>query len=129
MVNKVQFFDDNNLFNVYGLDLCCYYNPHTNTFSYEMQYELDDVDHDLIEAPYMENFKWLIRKKFREILNKEELQLVDSYTEKRGFFGFLREVGLIELYEQAEELVKGDIIEIWEKHYGLHIDYASVSVM
>lgn len=126
MDNKTLFFEEHALFNVCGLDLICYYDPKTNVF--EVQYRGHRVRKSLIETPYIESYKPLIWRKFWSSLNDNELRLAESFDERRGFFGFLRETGLISRYDAAVELSKLEIIEHWERENGLSIDWTTVAV-
>ena len=68
----------------------------------------------LIETPYKESFKDDVRQRFTELLTTEEKALVDSYTERRGFFGFLRENDLYGKYEEAYNQIAELVFEDWQ---------------
>jgi len=124
---KTLFFEENNLFNINGIDLVVYYNPHTNMF--EIHDDPDNVDDDLVEAPYFDEYKSAVWYEYRKMLSEEEIALSNSYNERYGYFDFMRSNGLFDYYEQAELIVKETVISDWEAKNKLSVDWDTAKVM
>lgn len=60
---------------------------------------------NLVLAPCTYNMNGKIWKEFYSSLNDKELELTQSYPYKRGFIGYLKEIGLYDRYELARERV------------------------
>ena len=106
-------FELNCLFNQSGLELIVYYDRIHKTFT-TMPISCKRIAARLIETPYKESFKDDVRQRFTELLTTEEKALVDSYTERRGFFGFLRENDLYGKYEEAYNQISELVFEDWQ---------------
>ena len=123
---KTLFFEENNLFNINGIDLVVYYNPHTNMF--ELHDDPDSVDEGLVETPYFDEYESAIWREYRKMLSEDELALSNSYDERYGYFDFMKSNGLFGYYEQAELIVKEAVISDWEARNKLSIDWDTAEV-
>ena len=72
-----------------------------------------DVERDLIEAPCVYRYQNIIWKMFREMLSEEQCIVADSYPFKHGYFKYLQEEGLIEIYYEAKNSVLIDVCTDW----------------
>lgn len=106
-------FELNSLFNQSGLELIVYYDKVHNVFTTRSVF-CERIPSRLIATPYKEHFRKEVRYRFTELLTKEEKALVDSYTERRGFFGFLHENDLYWKYEKAYHQIAEHIFEDWQ---------------
>ena len=117
---KTLFFEENNLFNMNGIDLVVYYNPHTNMF--EIHDDPDSINDDFVATPYFDEYKSVVWREYRKMLSEEELALSDSYDERYGYNG------LFDYYEQAELIVMEAVIGDWESRNKLSIDWDTAEV-
>ncbi len=71
------------------------------------------VDSGFIEAPCVYRYQNIIWKRFREMLSEEQCIVADSYPFKHGYFKYLQEEGLIEIYYEAKNSVLIDVCTDW----------------
>ena len=90
-------------------------------------YEYEDTG-DLIPTPYSDEHRGLTWRFFWESLSEEESELAQSISGS-GFFASMRENGLDERFQEAENRMKMQIIEEWEQKHRLSIDYDTVPVV
>lgn len=88
-----------------------YYNKKYRRFEYH--YEDDLGSNILIKAPCSYEMKREFLNTFYSLLNKQEYNVAKSYPFKRGYFDYLKEVGLYEIYEEAEYLTKVKKVLVW----------------
>ena len=80
-----------------------------------------DVESDLIEAPCIYRYQNKIWERFRKMLSEEQLIVADSYPFKHGYFKYLQEEGLIEIYNEAKNSVTRDVCANWIKINNLEL--------
>ena len=78
---------------------------------------------NLVITPYVDAIQHTAMEEFWQMLDEEAYALADSFGEKRGFFQFLRETGLIAYYDLAYANAAEEIISLWEKDNNLNIDW------
>ena len=61
--------------------------------------------------------------RFWNTVDNESRALAESYTERRGFFQFMREIGLIGFFDKAYAVVAEEFVHLWEKENHLNIDW------
>lgn len=83
---------------------------------------------DYIMAPNYSELDHAALQRFKSDLNEEDSILLDDFTEKKGFFRFLKETGLIYRYYEAREEVESEVLSQWAKENGLSIDWENVSI-
>ena len=81
-----------------------------------------------IELPYVESCKCIVWRYFYAMLNDEQYALVNSFTERSGFFDYMQETGLIAIYYAALDKAIAQRFKEWEKKYGLNIDWFNIDV-
>lgn len=123
---KFIFFEEHFLFNSNDCDRITYYSPEKKAFEYH-SYEYEDTG-DLIPTPYSDEHRGLTWRFFWESLSEEESELAQSISGS-GFFASMRENGLDERFQEAENRMKMQIIEEWEQKHRLSIDYDTVPVV
>lgn len=106
-------FELNSLFNQSGLELIVYYDKVHKVFTTRSVF-CEGIPSRLIETPYKEYFRKEVRHRFTELLTNKEKALVDGYTERRGFFGFLHENDLYWKYEEAYHQIAELVFEDWQ---------------
>lgn len=88
-----------------------YYNKRDRRFEYHYESDLDS-DY-LIKTPCSYEMKHEIKMEFYSLLSKKQYVIATSYPFRKGYFSYLREIGLYELYMQAEDTVKEITLLIW----------------
>ena len=88
-----------------------YYNKRFKRFQYHYESNLDSDN--LIKAPCTYEMKREFMKTFYSLLTQAEYDLARSYPFKKGYFSYLKEIGLYEIYEEAETLTKEKNLLIW----------------
>ena len=111
-------FELNSLFNQSGMELVVYYDKVHKTFTTRPTL-CKRIAARLIETPYKEHFKYDVCHRFAELLTEEEKALVDSYPQRRGFYGFLHEAGLYEKYEEAYRQIAEIVFNDWQVKNGI----------
>lgn len=125
MIKNYEFYKNIGFFNQSGVDITVYYDT-----KYNKLVALDGKARILkhyVKTPY-DSFKYHAMKRFWDILDNESLALAESYTERRGFFQFMRETGLIEFFDEAYAAVAEEIVHLWETENHLNIDWANIEV-
>ena len=124
MYNNYNFYKNIGFFNEVGLELVVYYDPkYNNLIALE---ESERILKRYVETPY-DSFKYDAMKRFWDTLDNEHRVLADSYTERRGFFQFMRETGLIDFYNEAYAAVAEEFVQMWEAKNHLNIDWDSIT--
>lgn len=119
MVNIVDFFDENGLFNTVGCDWVMYYDKRNHDFIALP----DDADSDtLVKTPYREGFRRSVWKAFYRQLTSDELDLVNSFNDPVGFFDFLHDSGLYGKYESANRTVAERVLNTWQSNNGIVVN-------
>jgi hypothetical protein len=88
-----------------------YYNKRFKRFQYH--YESDLSSENLIKTPCTYEMKREFMKNFYALLSEEEYNVAKSYPFRKGYFSYLKEVGLYEIYEEAERLTKEKNLLVW----------------
>ena len=107
-------FQTNNIFDLLNNvpdGIHVYYNKRFKRFQYH--YESDLSGGNLIKAPCTYEMKREFMKNFYALLNEEEYNIARSYPFRKGYFSYLKEVGLYEIYEEAERLTKVKNLLVW----------------
>lgn len=121
MKNKYDIFINNGLFNHSGIDFVVCYHRRNRAFTIR---KLDSrIGVNLIVTPYVDVIQHTAMEKFWHMLDDEKRALAESYGEKRGFFQFLRESGLIAYYDLAYADAAEEIIALWEINNKLKINW------
>ena len=81
-----------------------------------------------IELPYEESCKGIAWRYFHAMLSEEQHALVNSFTERHGFFDYMRETGLMAVYDAALDKAMAQRFKEWEKKYGLNINWFNIDV-
>ena len=68
------------------------------------------------------------KKVFRSKLTPKELELATAFYGRRGYFAYLEEIGLIDVFREAEDEAVWVLIEEWEEENGLSIDWDTVYI-
>lgn len=121
-----EFLESNGLVNHVGVEIETYYDPVKGTFEVydpdsswkENGYTKKEFSRFIL-LPYDDEYSRAAWKPFYERLTEEETELAQSYPYRRGYFGYLRETGLIYIYEAAKDDVAADVIAAWEKSNGI----------
>ena len=88
-----------------------YYNKRYRRFEYH--YESDIGKGNLIKAPCAYEMKADFKAVFYANLTGEQAEIARSYPFRRGYFKYLKEEGLYEIYAEAEYYVKLKAIIVW----------------
>ena len=104
-------FDFYEILNYVPEGIHTYYNKKRRCLEYHNKSNL--VSKNLIKAPCVYEMKCDFWAKFYSLLNEEQYDLAQSYPYKKGYFNYLREIGLYEIYEEAELLVKEEAVRSW----------------
>lgn len=107
--NNYEFFE---FINRVPEGLHTYYNRRYDRFESHYTSQGDRM-HDLSKAPCLYYLKSQIWDKFYSLLSEEEYEIATSYPYKRGYFNYLKETGLFEIYEAAEEIVAFKALSDW----------------
>ena len=94
-----------------------YYNTSRQQFEYHFEAEADNSS--LILTPCLYSMKSAIWEEFYSMINETEYNLAQSYPYKRGFFDYLKEVGLYETFKAAENNVAIKAFERWLTVYNI----------
>ena len=124
MINNYEFYKNIGFFNQSGVDVTVYYDA-----KYNKLVALDRNSRILkhyVETPY-DSFKDHAMKRFWNTLDDEHRALANSYTERRGFFQFMHETGLIDFYNEAYAAVAEEFVHSWEAKNHLNIDWDSIT--
>lgn len=124
MVTKFDIFQNYSLFNHSGLEHTVFYNPSTQTFVARPVNAR--ILKRLVQTPYANSFQIDVWNEFWASLDAEALILAKSFPEKRGFFQYMNETGLIGYYDAAYAIAAEKAIEKWEQNNDLVIDWTSV---
>lgn len=116
------YLESEGLVNYVGVELETYYDPVNDTFevydpslSWKENGFTKKVFSRFILLPYDEEYSSAAWKLFYERLTEEETELAQSYPHRKGYFGYLRETGLIGIFEDAKNDVAADVIANWEQ--------------
>ena len=123
MYRKYEFYKNIGFFNEDGLDLVVYYDP-----KYNKLIALEEGARILkryVKTPY-DSFKYRAMQGFWNTLDGKHRALADSYTERRGFFQFMHETGLIDFYNEAYAAGAEEFVLSWEAKNHLNIDWDSI---
>jgi hypothetical protein len=124
MVTKFNIFQNNSLFNHAGLEHTVFYDPSTHTF---VARPVDArILKRLVKTPYANSFQRDVWTEFWASLDAEARIIAESFAEKRGFFQYMKETGLIGYYDAAYAIAAERAIENWEQDNDLVIDWTSV---
>ena len=88
-----------------------YYNKRCKRF--ECHYESDLDSDNLIKTPCAYEMNGAFKQEFYRLLTEDEYELATSYPFKRGYFDYLREIGLYEVYETAQYNAKVKALTVW----------------
>jgi hypothetical protein len=88
-----------------------YYNKRYRRFEYH--YESDIDNGNLIKTPCAYEMKADFKATFYANLTEEQAKIARSYPFRRGYFDYLKEEGLYEIYAEAEYYVKLKAIIVW----------------
>lgn len=88
-----------------------YYNKRCKRFEYH--YESDIYDSNLIKTPCAYEMKVDFKAAFLARLDESQYEKACSYPYRRGYFQYLKEEGLYEIYSEAEYYVKLKAITLW----------------
>ena len=124
MVNKFDIFQNNSLFNHAGLEHIVFYDPSTQTFIACDENEM--MPNHLVQTPYANSFQHDVWAEFLVSLDAEARILAESFAEKRGFFQYMKETGLISYYDAAYAIAAEKAIANWEQDNNLVIDWTSI---
>ena len=124
MFTKYHTFINNSLFNHTGVEFVTYYDPSHNAF---VAYELDvRVPNCYVETPCNQAIEYPAMKRFWQLLDDSSRAIAESFSEKRGFFQFMRDTGLIEYYDKAYAESAEEVINEWEQDNHLNINWNSI---
>jgi hypothetical protein len=124
MVTKFDIFQNYNLFNHAGLEHTVFYNPSTQTFVARPVNAR--TLKQLVQTPYANSFQRDVWKEFWDLLDPEARIIAKSFPEKRGFFQYMNESGLIGQYDAAYAIAAEKAIENWEQDNELVINWTSI---
>ena len=126
--NKSDVVINNSLVNFQVNYYQTYYDREFNTFIYLNTDEIDNrIDlNNLVLCPCLYLYKRNIWKRFYELLTDEETVIADSYYERKGYFEYLRETGLLGTYEEAESQIAVELFETWLKANDIPFDWNNV---
>lgn len=127
MYTKYNTFNEKNLLNRAGNELVVYYDTKHKLFT-TRSYDACRVPKHFVQTPYAEEAKRPGMKMFWQMLDDEHRSLAESFEEKRGFFQFMRETGLIDYYDEAFAQVAEEIICDWERENHLKLDWDNINV-
>ena len=117
-------FINNDLFNHAGVEFVVYYDPSHNAF---IACEHDaHIPKRYVKTPYNQAVNFPSMKKFWQSLDDSSRALAESFSEKRGFFQFMRDTGLIEYYDEAYAAAAEEIICAWEHDIHLSINWDNI---
>ena len=119
MANIYDFFSENGFFNTVGTDWIMYYDKRNHDF---IALPAGSDSDRLIETPHREEFRRSVWKEFYRQLTSDELDLVNSFDEPVGFFGFLHTSGLYGKYESARRTVGERVLKIWQSSNGIVVN-------
>lgn len=124
MFNKYTAFINNGLFNHSGVEFVTYYDPTHSTFVACT----DDVliPKHYVKTPYDLAVKSPAMKKFWQSLDDSSCAIAKSFSEKRCFFQFMRDTGLIAYYDEAYAAAAEEIICAWEHDNHLNINWDNI---
>lgn len=113
----------NCILNNYKSSYLMYYNETNNTFFFH-DWELDGpaLEH-WVALPFEEDCKRRAWKIFYANLSENDMALVKSHDGVGSFFAFMRSNHLIDIYNDAWACAYDQEFAIWEKRYGLTIDW------
>ena len=124
MFTKYNTFINNDLFNHSGVEFVTYYDPSHNAF---IARRLDvRVPKCYVETPYNQVVNYPAMKKFWQSLDDNSRVLAESFSEKHGFFQFMRDTGLFVHYEKAYAEAAEEIICNWEHDNHLNINWDNI---
>ena len=79
---------------------------------------------NIILAPCSYYMKSQIWREFYLLLTEEQYELAKSYPYRKGVFDYLKEIGLYEIYRQAEENVEIKELTAWLIKNDIDLVYA-----
>ena len=123
-VNLYSTITEHSLVNQQAEGLHTYYNKKTNAFVILKAGK--KVPSHILIVPNMSCYKSEIWRTFYSLLTEEELDVVNDYPYRRGFFEYLRETGLISNYYEAEEIVTVKVFKRWLEKNSINIDWETV---
>lgn len=116
------FLESEGLVNHSEVELVTYYDPVNGTFevydpdrSWKENGFTKKVFSRFILLPYDIEYSRAAWKLFYERLTEEETELAQSCPYRKGYFGYLRETGLIGIYEDAKNDIAADVVADWER--------------
>lgn len=113
-----------------NLNECSYwrfYDEETNGILL-LEYDKEEVPEDAICLPFRNELTPYAKYIFHKKLTPEESARAKAYYERRGYFAYLEEIGLIDIYREAEDEAAWALIEAWEEENGLSIDWDTVYI-
>jgi hypothetical protein len=113
-----------------NLDECpfwTFYEEESNRFIL-LEYDAEDIPEDAICLPFVNELMPYAKKVFRSKLTPKELELATSFYERHGYFAYLEEIGLIDVFREAEDEAIWILIEDWEDEHDLSIDWDTVYI-
>lgn len=96
-----------------------FYRPSSNRFEYH--YNDRSVDDELIMTPCLYEMEYAVRKEFYSSLSEAEYDLVRRYPFRKGFFDYLKEIGLRDTYNEVESIVALKIVKAWLEEHHINI--------
>ena len=109
---------------------CCemvtFYDKEKDAF---VMHDITEVNEDenLILVPFREECHHLSMRNFWSSLTEEETAFAKGFSERNGFFKFLRETGLIFAYYDAEKDAIVEVLESWKDSNNLTFDWDTVA--
>lgn len=115
-----------NLVNEIPEGIHTYYNKRHRRFEYHYE---NDIDNDnLIKTPCSYEMRAEIKATFYASLDEAQKEIARSYPFKRGYFDYLKEVGLYEIYEEAELRAKLKALIVWYIKNDIRISVKDINV-
>lgn len=115
-----------NLFNEIADGINVYYNKTKMRFEYH--YGEGSRDDSLVLLPYVQEVWDSSWDEFYSLLTKEEYDRAKSYPFRRGYFDYLREIGLYETFKEAEEKAKLKFMEKWLNDNNIVVDANNLDI-
>ena len=84
----------------------------------------DDIPNMFVETPYRESFRSAVWRHFHKHLTDDQRALKDAFDESHGFFDYMCETGLFEVYEAAYNYVAERILKNWLEENSITINVA-----
>lgn len=88
-----------------------YYNKRYRRFEYHYSGTIQSPN--LIKTPCAYEMKGYFMEFFKKHLNDQQRDIAESYPFKRGYFDYLREMGLYDFYEESKMQAKANALTLW----------------